>query len=61
MVDSPLGPPLVWTLPSGVIGYGGLFGNITILEPSEVEHRAGLNADASGRILDGNIDSSVAM
>jgi len=52
---------LAWTLPSGVIVYGGLFGDITILEPSEVEHRAGLNADASGRILDGNIDSSVAM
>jgi len=52
---------LAWTLPSGVIAYGGLFGDITILEPGEVEHRAGLNADAGGRILDGNIDSSVAM
>jgi hypothetical protein len=27
-----LGPPLVWTLPSGVIAYGGLFGDITIVE-----------------------------
>jgi hypothetical protein len=35
---------LVWTLPSGVIAYGGLFGDITIIEPGEVEHRAGLTA-----------------
>jgi len=38
-------PPLVWTLPSGVIACGGLFGDITIVEPGEVEHQAGLTAD----------------
>jgi hypothetical protein len=45
MVHSPLGPPLVWKLPSGIIAYGGLFGDITIVEPGEVEHRAGLTAN----------------
>src|SRR5215470_11820977 len=49
MVHSPLGPPLVWMLPSGVIAYGGLFGDITIVEPGEVEHRAGLTADRRRR------------
>src|SRR5215510_3117879 len=33
MVHCPLGPPLVWTLPSAIIAYGGLFGDITIVEP----------------------------
>jgi hypothetical protein len=49
MVHSSLGPPLVWTLPSGVIAYGGLFGDITIVEPGEVEHRARLTADRRRR------------
>src|SRR6516162_11052520 len=49
MVHSPLGPPLVWTLPSGVIAYSGLFGDSTIVEPGEVEHGAGLTADRRRR------------
>jgi hypothetical protein len=45
MVHSPFWPPLVWTLPSGIIAYGGMFGDITIVEPGEVEHRAGSTPD----------------
>jgi hypothetical protein len=53
---------LVWTLPSGVIAYGGLFGDITIVEPGEVEHRAGLIAARRRRSdLGRATDSSVAM
>jgi hypothetical protein len=40
MVHSPLGPPLVSTLPSGVIADGGLFGDITIVELGEVPWRS---------------------
>jgi len=34
---------LVWTLPSGVIAYGGLFGDITIVEPGEVVTSSGID------------------
>src|SRR5262249_43385972 len=44
-----LGGALVWSSPSGVIAYDGLFGDITIVEPGEVEHRAGLTTDRRRR------------
>src|SRR6516225_8084738 len=49
IVHSLLGPPIAWALPSGVITYGGLFGDITTDEPGEVKHRAGLTADRRPR------------
>jgi hypothetical protein len=49
MVHSPFGAAVGVDVAFGVIALGDLFGDITIFEPGEVEHRAGWTADRRRR------------